>query len=109
MRGAVVAAIAVALAATSVYAGPEPVQTVLSLRAKSWNLQITARRPVMRAQGSQSELKTRTPVAKQFCAVSSQVGFAQPLCVAGSPTQRLSRSLLLRGHSFSPSRAPPSI
>ena len=101
------AAIAVALAATSVYAGPEPVQTVLSLRAQSWNLEITARRPVMRAQVSQSELKTRTPVEKLFCAVSPQVSFAHPLCVAGSPTQWLSRSLLLRGHSFSPCRAPP--
>ena len=109
IRGAVVAAIALALAATSVYAGPEPVRTALSLRAQSWNHEITARRLVMRAQVSQSELKTRTPVAKQFCAVSPQVSFAHPLCLAGSPTQWLSRSLLLRDDSFSPSRAPPLV
>src|ERR1700692_4835067 len=106
IRGAVVAAIALALTATSLYAGPEPVQTALSLRAQSWNHEITSRRPAMRAQVSQSELKTRTPVAKQFCAVTP-VRFAYPLCVAGSPSQWLSRSLLLGGHSFSPGRAPP--
>jgi len=105
----VVAAIALALTATSVYAGPESVRTALSLRAQSWNHQITARRPAMRAQVSQSELKTRTPVTKQFCALSPQVSFAHPLCVAGSPSQWLSRSLLLRGHSLSPSRAPPLV
>jgi hypothetical protein len=59
MRTAVLAAIALALTATAVSARPEPVQTVPSLRAQSWNLEIATRRPAMRTRVSHGELKTK--------------------------------------------------
>jgi hypothetical protein len=102
------AVIALALTATAVYAGPELVQSAPSLRAQSWNLDIAARRPPMRAQVSQA-LKTRTPVAKQICAALPQVGFALHLRAAGSSSQLVSQSPLRRGRSFTSSRAPPIV
>jgi hypothetical protein len=65
MRTAVLAAIALALTATAVSARPEPVQTVPSLRAQSWNLEIATRRPAMRTRVSHGELKTKTLVQSQ--------------------------------------------
>lgn len=108
MRTAVLAAIALAVTATVVSARPEPVQTAPSLRAQSWNLEIAARRPAMRARVSHGELKTKTLVAKHFCPVLPHVGLAHRLRVAGSPPQWLSRSLL-RSQRFTPSRAPPIV
>jgi hypothetical protein len=102
------AVIALAMTATAVYAGPELVQSAPLLRAQSWNLDIAARRPPMRAQVSQA-LKTRTPVAQQFWVASPHVGFALHLRAAGSPSQLLLCAPLRRGHNFNSSRAPPVV
>ena len=106
IRGALLAVIAFALAATLVKAGPELARTKPSLRAQSWNLEITARRQVMRAQAS-GMFKNRAQ--SKDCYAALQNVLSDPL-----PTTRLrvpwfSPSLLLRSTRFIPSRAPPLV
>jgi hypothetical protein len=109
IRAALLATIAFTLTATAVSAGNQQFRIAAAFRAPAWNLEITAKRPDMRALGSQGELRTRTPVAKQLCGVSPNSNFDQGLHVVGSPSQFLSRSPDLTGTGLRPGRAPPTV
>ena len=58
---------------------------------------------------SHGELRTRTPIAKQLCAVSPNSDFDQGLHLTGSPSQFLSRPPVLTGDGLHPGRAPPTV
>jgi hypothetical protein len=109
IRAALLATIAFTLTASAVCAGNQQVRIAAALRAPAWNLEITARRPAMRALVSHGEVRTRTPIAKQLCAVSPNSNFDQGLHVTGSPWQFLSRPPVLTGNGLHPGRAPPTV
>src|SRR5713101_217837 len=100
IRAAVLATVAFALAVTLVKAGPELARTKPSLRAQSWNLEITARRQVTRAQVS-GVFKNRTPQSKPSCAAPQNVG-SHHVPTMGLGVPWFSPPLLLRSTSFSP-------